>query len=104
VTELISNGVRHAHTTLELVLTFDGRCLRLSIADGDPRTPVARAREQLMVGGWGLALIDSLSTEWGTDVDDGRGKTVWLEIDITQLEREPGAGVRAMSPRPGYLS
>jgi hypothetical protein len=31
----------------------------------------------------GLSLIDSLSTQWGTDVDDARGKTVWFEIDTT---------------------
>jgi two-component sensor histidine kinase len=86
VTELVSNGVRHARTQLELVLTFDGSCLRIAVSDGDPRPPVARARQELTVGGWGLALIDSLSTEWGTDVDDGRGKTVWFEIDTDALE------------------
>jgi hypothetical protein len=83
VTELVSNGVRHARTALELVLTFDGQCLRIGVTDGDPRPPVARARRDLTVGGWGLSLIDSLSTQWGTDVDDARGKTVWFEIDTT---------------------
>ncbi len=84
VSELVSNGVRHARTTLELVLTFDGGCLRIAVADGDVRPPVVRARQGLSVGGWGLTLIDSLATEWGTDVDGDRGKTVWFEIDTTE--------------------
>jgi anti-sigma regulatory factor (Ser/Thr protein kinase) len=84
VTELVSNGIRHARTPLDLTLSFDGLCLRVSVSDGDSRPPVARPRQQLTVGGWGLTLIDSLSTEWGTDFDDGPGKTVWFEIDTTE--------------------
>ncbi len=89
VTELVSNGVRHAGTTLELVLSFDGGCLRIAVADGNPRLPMARPRQEHTVGGWGLALVDSLSTEWGTDIDDARGKTVWFEIDTATIETGP---------------
>lgn len=83
VTELVSNGVRHARTALELVLTFDGACLRIAVTDGDPRPPVTGPPRGLRTGGWGLALVDALSTEWGTDVNDAQGKTVWFEIDTT---------------------
>jgi two-component sensor histidine kinase len=85
VTELVSNGVRHAQTSLELVLSFDGQCLRIAVTDGDPRPPVTRTREKLSVGGWGLTLVESLSTQWGTDIDDAQGKTVWFEIDTTEV-------------------
>jgi hypothetical protein len=87
VTELVSNGVRHAQTPLELLLSFDGSCLRIAVSDGDPRPPAAKVRQELTVGGWGLALIDSLSTNWGTDIEDTIGKTVWFEIDTTDLHR-----------------
>ncbi len=90
VTELVSNGVRHARTTLELVLSFDGACLRIAVADGDPRPPVTASPQGLRIGGWGLALVDALSTEWGTDVDDARGKTVWFEIDTTRARSPTG--------------
>ncbi len=83
VTELVSNGVRHAQTSLELNLSFDGTCLRIAVADGDPRPPVTRTREELTVGGWGLTLIDALATEWGTEIEETRGKKVWFEIDTT---------------------
>jgi len=97
VTELVSNGVRHAGTQLELSLTLDGSCVRIAVSDGDPRPPVVRVRRELSVGGWGLALIDSLSTEWGTDIDDNRGKTVWFEIDTAA--NEFSAGSRSLSSR-----
>jgi two-component sensor histidine kinase len=96
VSELVSNGVRHARTPLELTLSFDGRCLRIAVADGDPRPPVVTTRQELTVGGWGLTLIESLSTQWGTDVDEGRGKTVWFEIDTTARGR--AAGTLGMHP------
>jgi anti-sigma regulatory factor (Ser/Thr protein kinase) len=86
VTELVSNGVRHARTLLELLLSYDGACLRIGVSDRDPRPPVARRRQELTVGGWGLTLIESLSTNWGTDIDESSGKTVWFEIDTTALE------------------
>jgi len=89
VTELVSNGVRHARTQLELILSFDGSCLRIAVSDRDPRPPVARARQEHAVGGWGLTLIDSLSTQWGTDIDGARGKTVWFEIDATVGQHRP---------------
>ncbi len=85
VTELVSNGVRHAKTALELILSYDGSCLRIAVVDGDPRPPRPTSRRGLDAGGWGLALVDSLSTEWGADIDDGRGKTVWFEIDTTEV-------------------
>jgi hypothetical protein len=70
-----------------LELSFDGACLRISVSDGNPSPPVARVREELTVGGWGLALVDSLSNNWGTDIDGDRGKTVWFEIDTGNLGR-----------------
>jgi hypothetical protein len=90
VTELVSNGIRHARTQLDLNLSYDGSCLRISVSDRDPTPPVPRVRQKLTVGGWGLALVDSLSTDWGTDIDDARGKTVWFEIDTSR--REPAWG------------
>jgi anti-sigma regulatory factor (Ser/Thr protein kinase) len=86
VTELVSNGVRHARTSLDLLLSYDGACLRIAVSDRDPRPPVPRPRQELTVGGWGLVLVDSLSTNWGTDIDETTGKTVWFEIDTTALE------------------
>jgi len=56
-----------------MVLTLDGSCLRIAVhtvtpSAGRQTTPGAHRR------GLGLALIDSLATEWGTDIDDGFGR------------------------------
>lgn len=82
--------MRHARTQLEVILSFNGACLRIAVTDGNPRPPMARAREELTAGGWGLTLIESLSTEWGTDVAGADGKTVWFEIDTSDVDVSPG--------------
>jgi hypothetical protein len=96
---LVSNGVRHARTPLELILRFDGSCLRIALSDQDPRPPVAEVRHELTEGGSGLSLIETLSTNWGTDLDDARGKTVRLEIDTTVIQTPQD--IRPLSLRRG---
>jgi hypothetical protein len=81
VTELISNGVRHAKTTLTLVMSFDGERLRLGVSDRDDHLPEAEPEPARAHHGWGLRLVEMLSTDWGTCVDDG-GKTVWCDVSV----------------------
>lgn len=86
VTELVSNGVRHAQTQLELVLTYNGSsCLRISVSDGNSRLPTPKPPTDAAIGGWGLTLIETMSARWGTDVAPNQGKTVWVEIDTRHL-------------------
>ncbi|MGH9016762.1 MAG: ATP-binding protein [Acidimicrobiales bacterium] len=105
VTELVSNGVRHGRTALELHFSFDGSVLRIAVRDGNPHRPVPRAgqqpapvpdptvprdpraRPETRSGGWGLTLVDALSTHWGSDSDEGGGKTVWFDIDTAATAR-----------------
>ena len=72
--ELVTNAVLHARTTLELVLTQVQDVVRLEVRDrraGEPVTPVERGR--------GLQLVEGLAQRWGI-VDDDCGRVVWLEI------------------------
>jgi anti-sigma regulatory factor (Ser/Thr protein kinase) len=84
VTELISNGVRHANTDLTLFVGFDGERLRIEVTDFDDRLPVV-APDSRAHHGWGLRLIGTLSTDWGTRVSEG-GKTVWCDLDLGESE------------------
>jgi two-component sensor histidine kinase len=81
VTELISNGVRHAQTALNLLLTYDGSHIHVGVSDEDQHpasmTPAAATSHH----GWGLRLVDRLSSDWGTVVDP-HGKTVWFDLDV----------------------
>ena len=84
VSELISNSVKYGgEGPVRLDITVSGGRVRAEITDqGAGFTPVARSGDLEKVGGWGLHLVERLTTDWGTY----EGSThVWFEID--QAER-----------------
>jgi anti-sigma regulatory factor (Ser/Thr protein kinase) len=82
VTELATNGVKHASSgdfdriTLDAVVE-DGD-LRVSVGDlGEGFTPKPRAAGRSEPGGWGLMLVDGIADRWGVE----RGPSVvWFEL------------------------
>jgi hypothetical protein len=98
VTELVSNGVRHARTSLVLMLDYEGTCLRVSVTDGAQSMPVTRGkRTRFGVGGWGLDMIDALAARWSVDACGAGEKTVWFEVDT----RTAPPAARRASPAKG---
>lgn len=75
VSELITNAHVHAHSDAQLILTWDSRCLHVSVHDSDPDLPTPRALDTTSPGGRGLALVDALATDWHTH-EQPDGKTV----------------------------
>jgi serine/threonine-protein kinase RsbW len=79
--ELVANAVRHAGARLvELTCSAAAERVRVEVADagdGSGRKPLPRAPDH--TGGWGLHMLDELSSRWG--VIDGTGTRVWFEID-----------------------
>ena len=86
VTELISNGVRHANTALNLVLTYDGSHIHVGVSDEDDHPASMRQATPASHHGWGLRLVDRLSSDWGTVVDP-LGKTVWFDLEVDERPR-----------------
>ena len=80
-TELVSNGVRHAMTTMTWSMSYDGSCLRVAVSDQNQNIPTLTPRYGTQAHGWGLRLVDLLASEWGTNVEAG-GKTVWFELPV----------------------
>jgi anti-sigma regulatory factor (Ser/Thr protein kinase) len=88
--ELVTNAVRHTgHSSddpIELSVTVDPTVLRVSVLDRgpgfDPRKLPARSED----GGWGLELVEKLSSRWGVD-RRADASEVWFEID---LPADPG--------------
>jgi anti-sigma regulatory factor (Ser/Thr protein kinase) len=82
VSELITNSVKYGgEGPVRLEVIADSGRIRAEIIDqGVGFTPVRRDQEDLeKVGGWGLHLVEQLTTEWGTY----EGSThVWFEIDL----------------------
>jgi anti-sigma regulatory factor (Ser/Thr protein kinase) len=82
VSELITNSVKYGgEGPVRLEVTASDDRVRAEIIDqGIGFTPVARGDDLEKVGGWGLHLVEQLTTDWGTH----EGSThVWFEIDLS---------------------
>ena len=81
VSEIVTNGVRHAGTGLRLAMTRPAPDrVRIAVTDWAPRAGVhVRTSSRDAEGGRGLFLVDHLSEGWGSVADDAR-KTVWFEL------------------------
>ena len=85
VSELVTNALRHAPesptVTLQLVLTGD--CVRVLVSDhgsGEPERIQSEPGSD--VRGRGIWIVDAFTERWGTEPDDGGGKTVWGELRV----------------------
>lgn len=85
VSELITNAHRHAHSSAQLVLTWDSRCLHVSVHDSGAGSPVPRTPDTTSTGGRGLALIDAVSDDW-TAHSTRHGKTVTACFTLPDAE------------------
>ena len=84
VSELVTNSVRHSDGGSGGIVGLDVRVdperLRVEVTDpGDGFEPRPRSDSLDVEGGWGLYLVDTLSTRWG--VARAKGTNVWFEID-----------------------
>lgn len=84
VSELVTNGLRHAVTEMELTLSRHGGILRLAVRDGssEPLRAAEQAWDLEGVHGRGLALVDACSRAWGTLPTADGGKVVWSVLDV----------------------
>jgi anti-sigma regulatory factor (Ser/Thr protein kinase) len=79
VSELVTNTVVHAGTSVELVVCIQDRAgLRVEVADGSVQHPTIR-HDPMASTGRGLHLLDALADRWGVTAR-ATGKTVWFEL------------------------
>lgn len=83
VSELAANALRHGAGDPVLRLSVDGADVRVEVFDDNPAPPVRRPAG--LDGGWGLALVDRLSTVRGT-APHGHGKVVWCVLPVPSAE------------------
>lgn len=79
VSELVTNAVVHARTSIDLVVTAGPEGLRVAVHDGSAHLPSRRHYGRAATTGRGLELVSLLAHRHGTDTDDA-GKTVWFEL------------------------
>jgi anti-sigma regulatory factor (Ser/Thr protein kinase) len=86
LTELVTNSVRHSpagpERAVEVGLTIDHGMLTLEVCDPGwgIDTDIVPEPRGLEGGGWGLVLVDRLSTRWGVRANDHM--CVWAEFDL----------------------
>jgi len=86
VSELVTNAIVHAGTSVGLELRLAGRRLRSSVSDESSRVPVPRRGGPSRESGRGLQLVEELAADWGVETT-AAGKTVWFEVDLAARER-----------------
>jgi anti-sigma regulatory factor (Ser/Thr protein kinase) len=85
VSEIVTNGLIHADSDVDLRLREYPDHIRLEVRDADPTPPIpsviAADDEEIQESehGRGLIIVDSIASRWGSS-PSGRGKTVWLEM------------------------
>ena len=88
VSELVTNSVLHAHVGIDEVLGLEvavlGDHLRISVIDsGSELEPRIRARDpEALSGGYGLRLVDTLSSAWGVARGPAGTTCVWCELPL----------------------
>jgi anti-sigma regulatory factor (Ser/Thr protein kinase) len=78
VSEVVTNGVVHAATAMELVVCAEDHHVRVELIDHGAGEPEIRSTTG-SDGGFGLRIVEHLALRWG--VRHGRGaKAVWFEL------------------------
>ncbi len=94
VSEVVTNAVLHARTSLAVEVAHQGDVVRVTVSDRSAASPQRRRAGPQAGTGRGLGLLAVLATDWGTGPsEDPWRKDVWFElpIDPAQLP-EPGEG------------
>ena len=79
VSEVATNALVHGTGDVQVRVLPRADALRVEVADGSPRLPQPRQAGLLEEGGRGLALVESLASDWGVE-PTGTGKVVWFEL------------------------
>ena len=92
ISEIVTNALVHAGTSMRLRILVADRSLRVELTDGSPRLPSQRDFGTTAPTGRGLLLVEQLVSRWGAyPLPDG--KVVWFEINdasvLDELLPEP---------------
>ena len=79
--ELATNATRHAGSPFTVIVSYDGRAVRVEVGDGSRALPVVRTPRPDDVSGRGMVLVEALAERWGV-VPTLEGKRVWVERPV----------------------
>src|SRR5688500_13146986 len=81
VSEVVTNAVLHAGTSIRVKVRVDGRSVRVEVRDGSVALPSRRHYDEGAATGRGLELVELLASTWGTE-QESNGKVVWFEVSV----------------------
>lgn len=84
VSELAGNCVRHTDSGFEVRVSGDQRRIRVSVSDRGRGKPTVQHVDTNAIAGRGLALVETLSSDWGVRSSrlPGGGKAVWFVLEF----------------------
>jgi PAS domain S-box-containing protein len=85
-TELVTNAVLHAHTTIDVTVEV-GDVVRVEVRDHNPSLPTRRHYDPQATTGRGLALVAALTDSYGITDAGTAGKTMWFTVGRRRGER-----------------
>ena len=82
--EVITNAVVHGDGMVQVdVGRVEGPSLRVEVSDDGGGMPLIGAQRTDAESGRGMAMVELLSSRWGTDLAVGPlGKMVWFEVAV----------------------
>ena len=83
--EVVTNALLHTGAPVRLVISLTDNTVRIEAHDESPAEPVKRPHNPDANCGRGMAILDALATEWGTEPEPPNGKVVWFSL---QVERD----------------
>jgi anti-anti-sigma factor len=84
--ELVTNAVRHAGTSMDVTVTLREQFLRLSVRDGANEMARMQTPTESDDHGRGLLIVDTVAASWGS-VPMGNGKAVWAALKVSPPRR-----------------
>ena len=92
--ELATNAVEHAREPFTVILRGDDRWVVLCVRDRSRSLPVRVAAHMTDTGGRGLVIVESVSHDWGFELEADGVKSVWASFQVTR-ERDSRPRYRA---------
>ena len=88
VSELVTNALLHAGTSIDVTAAVDDTGLRVEVGDGSTHMPVRRRYAPTAGTGRGMLMLEQMVDDWGVS-RHGRGKTVWFHLVAPGPSIEP---------------
>ncbi len=89
VSEIVTNAVLHAHTTVTITAHCDAHELRVDVRDNNPTLPSQRHYGEQATTGRGMALIAAVTTAHGVRALGASGKVVWFSLADDPADPKP---------------